>query len=206
MRKNQSNTVIVCGTIVRELSFSHKVLGEGFYATELSVKRLSGVEDIVPIIVSERVIRADELNSGRIVTIHGEFRSYRKHEKEKNKLILFVFVKELFFFDDFDRNTICLDGYICKRPVYRKTSRGREIADVLLAVNRPYGKSDYIPCICWGQKANFASSLKIGTRVQFTGRIQSREYTRKISDEEFETRTAYEVSVNEMKVVYDEQD
>ena len=133
----------------------------------------------------------------------GQFRSYNRHEENKNKLVLSVFVREVNLLESEDEiqrpNSIFLDGYICKEPVYRKTPLGREIADLLLAVNRPYGKSDYIPCICWGRNARFAESFAIGGHIQLWGRIQSREYQKKIDENEYEKRIAYEVSVSKME-------
>ena len=134
-----------------------------------------------------------------------QFRSYNKHEECKNRLVLSVFVREIEFVEDSEEveediksNQIYLDGYICKEPIYRKTPLGREIADLLVAVNRSYGKSDYIPCICWGRNARFASGFEVGGHVQVWGRIQSREYVKKINEDEIEKRIAYEVSVSKI--------
>ena len=136
---------------------------------------------------------------GEYIRIGGQFRSYNRHEEKKNRLVLSVFAREVEFLDEevenAKTNQIFLDGYICKPPVYRKTPLGREIADLLLAVNRPYGKSDYIPCICWGRNARYATTFEIGSHVSVIGRIQSREYVKKLSEDEAERRIAYEVSV-----------
>ena len=160
----ENNQVSMMGKIAAGFTFSHQVFGEGFYMTELLVKRLSDSEDRIPVMVSERLVDVTQDYIGEYVEIHGQFRSYNRHEEKHNRLVLSVFSRELKFVEEEDEtvpvNQIFLDGYICKPPVYRKTPLGREIADVLLAVNRPYGKSDYIPCICWGRNARFASGLK----------------------------------------------
>ena len=169
---------------------------------DVSVKRLSGQADIIPLMVSERLIDVHENYIGCTIEALGQFRSYNRHEGVRNRLLLSIFVREVHFMDEFTdytkTNQIFLDGYICKVPIYRKTPLGREIADILLAVNRPYGKSDYIPCISWGRNARYASSLSVGTKVKIWGRIQSREYTKAISETECEERIAYEVSISKM--------
>lgn len=208
-REQENNKVTLNGEIVRNFEFSHEVYGEGFYTAMLESERLSEVKDIIPIMVSERLVDVRADWTGRFVRVLGQFRSYNKHKGNKNHLILSVFVRE-FAKNEFeheepgsgnDENDISLDGYICKPPTCRKTPLGREIADILLAVNRPYGKSDYIPCIAWGRNAVYASGLEVGTRLQVEGRIQSREYQKQIEDGVYETRTAYEVSVSKMTVV-----
>lgn len=208
-REQENNKATLSGEIVRNFEFSHEVYGEGFYTAMLASERLSGKKDIIPIMVSERLIDVKAEWMGRFARVSGQFRSYNKREGERSHLVLSVFVRE---FEEMefeheesgsgnDENRIFLDGYICKPPIYRKTPLGREIADIVLAVNRPYGKSDYIPMICWGRNAVYASGLEIGTRLQIEGRIQSREYQKRISDNEFETRTAYEVSISKMEMV-----
>lgn len=199
----ENNKVTLSGEIVSNFEFSYERYGEGFYSAMIASERLSGQKDIIPIAVSGRLADVKAEWEGRFVRTQGQFRSYNKHEGERNHLVLSVFVRkfeditdEQMEFEFRHDNEIFLDGYICKQPTYRKTPLGREIADILLAVNRPYGKSDYIPCIAWGRNARFASGLEVGTRLQIEGRIQSREYQKRISDEEYETRTAYEVSVS----------
>ena len=198
----ENNKVSIIGEIVSGFTFSHKVFGEGFYMVDVSVKRLSGQADIIPLMVSERLIDVHENYIGCTIEALGQFRSYNCHEGVRNRLLLSIFVREVHFMDEFTdytkTNQIFLDGYICKVPIYRKTPLGREIADILLAVNRPYGKSDYIPCISWGRNARYASSLSVGTKVKIWGRIQSREYTKAISETECEERIAYEVSISKM--------
>lgn len=170
---------------------------------DVLVRRLSSSKDRIPLMVSERLLDVTQDYTGEFIMASGQFRSYNRHEEQKNRLILSVFVRELSFIeeepDGAKTNTILLDGYICKTPIYRKTPLGREIADLLLAVNRPYGKSDYIPCICWGRNARFAASFEVGEHVQVLGRIQSREYVKRLSETESEKRTAYEVSVSKLE-------
>ena len=199
----ENNQVTIMGKVATEFSFSHEVFGEGFYMVEVEVKRLSNSEDRIPLMISERLIDVTQDYTGEYIMVHGQFRSYNRHEEQKNSLVLSVFVREISFMeeepDGTKTNSIWLDGYICKEPIYRKTPLGREIADLLLAVNRPYGKSDYIPCICWGRNARYASGFEVGEHVQLLGRIQSREYVKRISDTETEKRVAYEVSVSKLE-------
>lgn len=170
---------------------------------EVSVNRLSNFADYIPLMISERLIDTTKSYIGQKVYVTGQFRSYNRHEEVKNRLVLSVFVREIEFIEEeteeMKSNQIMLDGYICKEPIYRKTPLGREIADLLVAVNRSYGKSDYIPCICWGRNARFASRFQVGTHVQIWGRIQSREYVKKISEDQVEKRIAYEVSVSKIE-------
>ena len=201
----ENNQVIMAGEIVSEFVFSHEVFGEGFYMLEISVRRLSNSYDVIPLMISERLIYVTRDYRGETIAVSGQFRSYNRHEEKKNRLVLSVFVRELEFVEEEPEssrtNQIFLEGYICKMPVYRKTPLGREIADLLVAVNRPYGKSDYIPCICWGRNARYASGFEVGAHIQLWGRIQSREYTKKISEEEIERRIAYEVSVSKLEFI-----
>ena len=203
-----NNQVTIAGEVVSEFTFSHEVYGENFYIVNIAVCRLSNSYDIIPVMVSERLMDVKEDYKGCILQATGQFRSYNRHEERKNRLVLSVFAREIEFVDDIGEgaktNQIFLDGYICKAPVYRKTPLGREIADLLLAVNRPYGKSDYIPCICWGRNARFASSFEVGSRCAIWGRIQSREYMKKLSEEQLERRIAYEVSVSKLELVEEE--
>lgn len=202
-----NNQVTIMGEIATGFTFSHEVFGEGFYMVEVLVKRLSNSDDRIPLMISERLIDVKQDYTGSYIMANGQFRSYNRHEEQKNHLVLSVFVREIEFveeqLDGAKTNSILLDGYICKKPVYRKTPLGREIADLLLAVNRPYGKSDYIPCICWGRNARFASGFEVGEHVQILGRIQSREYIKKITETETEKRIAYEVSVSKLECMED---
>jgi single-stranded DNA-binding protein len=200
----ENNQVTIMGEVASQFEFSHEVFGEGFYIVDILVRRLSNSQDIIPVMISERLIDVSQDYTGEYVEVYGQFRSYNRHDEQKNRLILSVFAREIAFIDEepdgAKTNTIFLDGYICKIPVYRKTPLGREIADLLLAVNRPYGKSDYIPCICWGRNARFASGFDVGDHVQVCGRIQSREYIKKISENETQRRIAYEVSVSKIDI------
>lgn len=199
----ENNQVSIMGKVAAEFSFSHEVFGEGFYMTELLVKRLSDSYDRIPVMVSERLVDVSQDYRGEYIQVTGQFRSYNRHEEKKNRLVLSVFARELSFVEEEDdkikSNQIFLDGFICKTPIYRRTPLGREIADMLVAVNRPYGKSDYIPCISWGRNARFASTFEVGGHVQIWGRIQSREYVKKLEGDLTEKRTAYEVSVSKIE-------
>ena len=203
----ENNQVTVMGEIVSDFCFSHEIFGEGFYLVDMGVKRLSESYDVIPLMVSERLIDVNGDYKGMYVCVNGQFRSYNRHEERKNRLVLSVFAREIEFIDELEEsaktNQIYLDGYICKEPIYRKTPLGREIADVLLAVNRPYGKSDYIPCICWGRNARYANSFKVGERCAVWGRIQSREYMKKLNECEAEKRVAFEVSVSKLELLED---
>ena len=201
----ENNQASIIGKISSGFTFSHEVYGEGFYMMDVSVQRLSDSTDTIPVMISERLIDVTRDYVGEYIQIYGQFRSYNRHEEKKNRLVLSVFAREISFVeednDKIKSNQIFLDGYICKTPVYRRTPLGREIADMLLAVNRPYGKSDYIPCICWGRNARFASGFEVGGHVQIWGRIQSREYVKKHEDESTEKRVAYEVSVSKLEYI-----
>ncbi len=201
----ENNQVTVMGEVVSEFSFSHEIFGEGFYMVDVSVKRLSESYDIIPVMVSERLLDVSANYIGVLICVNGQFRSYNRHEERKNRLVLSVFAREVEFVDRLEEssrtNQIFLDGYICKEPIYRKTPLGREIADLLLAVNRPYGKSDYIPCICWGRNARYANNFRVGERCAVWGRIQSREYMKKLDEEHVEKRVAFEVSVSKLELV-----
>lgn len=205
----ENNKVSVIGEVVSEFTFSHEVFGEGFYLVSLAVSRLSDQVDVIPLMVSERLLDVKQDYRGQTVEAIGQFRSYNCHEGVKNRLVLSVFVRELNFLEEFTdctkTNQIYLDGYICKEAIYRKTPLGREIADLLLAVNRPYGKSDYIPCIAWGRNARYASGFAVGSRVRVWGRVQSREYTKKLSETQCEKRVAYEVSVSKLECGPDQE-
>ena len=204
----ENNQVTIIGEVASTFTYSHEVFGEGFYMVDVLVRRLSDSDDRIPLMVSERLIDVTQDYRGSFIMVSGQFRSYNRHEEQKNRLVLSVFVREIEFIeeepDGAKTNYILLEGYICKKPVYRKTPLGREIADLLLAVNRPYGKSDYIPCICWGRNARYASNFEVGEHVQVLGRIQSREYVKKLSETETEVRTAYEVSVSKLECLNEE--
>lgn len=195
----KNNKVFISGEIVSDATFSHEVYGEGFYEFSVRVLRLSGQADILPVTVSERLIESGELSIGKQITALGQFRSYNKLENGKSRLMLTVFIRELLEeSEEKNPNNILLSGYICKPPVYRTTPFNREIADILVAVNRAYNKSDYIPCIAWGRNARFVKNLNVGDRVAISGRIQSREYQKRFSETDVKTMTAYEVSVSKL--------
>ena len=207
-KMNENNKVTIMGEVVSEFTFSHEIYGEGFYLVDILVPRLSDSADQIPLMVSERLLDVKQDYRGEKIKVTGQFRSYNRHEERKNKLVLSVFVREWEFIEEVERsemtNHIELDGFICKEPIYRKTPLGREIADILLAVNRPYGKSDYIPCISWGRNARYANEFQVGSRCKVIGRIQSREYMKKLSEDEVEKRVAYEVSVSKLEVPAEE--
>ena len=200
----KNNKVYLYGEIVSEAVFSHEVYGEGFYEFYVKVMRLSGQADILPVTVSERIM-TEGIKVGATICALGQFRSYNKLEDGKSRLMLTVFIRELLENPPGKNpNSIVLSGYICKPPVYRTTPFNREIADLLIAVNRSYNKSDYIPAIAWGRNARFVRNLQVGDRVALSGRIQSREYQKKQSDESFVSMTAYEVSVSKLAAFDDD--
>ncbi|MBO5889732.1 MAG: single-stranded DNA-binding protein [Clostridia bacterium] len=197
--EKQNNKVYVKGEIITEARFSHEIYGEGFYEMDILVKRLSGQADILPITISERLIESGNLKIGSKLSAIGQFRSYNKQVDGKSKLMLTVFVREVVEDVEYKNpNTIVLSGFICKPPIYRTTPFNREIADILIAVNRAYNKSDYIPCIAWGRNARFVKNLEVGEKVSISGRIQSREYQKKINENETKLLTAYEVSISKL--------
>ena len=224
----ENNYLTLVGKVTSEKRFSHEIYGESFYAFDLQIPRLSGSEDIIPITVSERLINDEMMQIGTRLLIKGQFRSYNSYENEKNRLILTVFAKDVkkleedeqehkidengneVIANDFARkdivtNEVVLIGYICKKPIYRQTPFGREIADILLAVNRAYNKSDYIPSIAWGRNARFCQNLEVGTEVKIVGRIQSRNYEKKLPDGTVINKTAYEISVSKFASVEKEE-
>lgn len=198
----KNNRVFLSGRVAREPQYSHELFGEGFYEFYLEVKRLSGQTDVLPVTVSERIMNGADLTEGALVALSGQFRSYNKLENEHSKLMLTVFVRDFLPYDPDEQNPnlVELNGYICKPPVYRTTPFNREICDVLLAVNRGYNKSDYIPCIAWGRNARFVRDAEVGVNVIIGGRIQSRKYNKKLPDETIEERIAYELSVSKITV------
>lgn len=199
----KNNQVTIMGEVASKFIYSHDVSGKGFYMVDVLVKRLSNSDDRIPLMISERLVDVHRDYTGEYIMVTGQLRSYNRHDEQKNSLVLSVFVREFALVEEeLDRtktNNILLDGYICKVPIYRKTPLGREIADLLLAVNRPCGKSDYIPCICWGRNARFASGFEVGEHLRIVGRVQSREYEKKLSESEKEKRVAYEVSISKIE-------
>lgn len=213
---SENNHIIMVGKVTSDKRFSHEIYGEKFYIFDLSVPRLSGNSDIIPITISERLMVNGELPIGTKITVEGQFRSYNSYGEGKNKLVLTVFAKNVTLLEDqenevearkdFISNEVTLIGYICKKPVYRQTPFGREIADLLLAVNRAYNKSDYIPCIAWGRNARFCENIEVGTEVKVVGRVQSRTYEKKYEDGTSETKVAYEVSISSLEIVKQDDD
>lgn len=210
----ENNYLTLVGKVTGEKRFSHEIYGERFYVFNLEIPRLSGNSDIIPITVSERLIKEETLQEGHQLLVKGQFRSYNSYENEKNRLILTVFAKDIVEVEekaedeenemvkkDTITNEVVLVGYICKKPIYRQTPFGREISDLLLAVNRAYNKSDYIPCIAWGRNARFCQDIEVGTQVKVVGRVQSRQYEKKHDDGTVEVRVAYEVSVGSLEVI-----
>ncbi len=210
----ENNYLTLVGKVTGDKKFSHEIYGESFYVFNLEVPRLSGNSDTIPITVSERLITDEMLAQGNNLLVKGQFRSYNSYENEKNKLILTVFAKDVMEVEeqaneeenemvkkDMITNEVVLVGFICKQPIYRQTPFGREIADILLAVNRAYNKSDYIPTIAWGRTARFCQNLEVGTKVKVVGRVQSRMYEKKHEDGTVESRIAYEVSIGSLEIV-----
>lgn len=210
----ENNYLTLVGKVTGEKEFSHEIYGERFYTFKLGIPRLSGNQDMIPITISERLIGEDTLQEGKKLLVKGQFRSYNSYENEKNRLILTVFAKDVMEVEEKEEdeeneivkkdtitNEVVLIGYLCKKPIYRQTPFGREISDILLAVNRAYNKSDYIPCISWGRNARFCQNLEVGSQVKVVGRVQSRTYEKKQEDGTVQTRVAYEVSVGSLEVL-----
>ena len=213
----ENNRLTLVGKVTSDKVFSHEIYGEKFYIFNLSVPRLSGSEDIIPITISERLITDEMLTEGNKLLIKGQFRSYNSYENERNKLILTVFAKDVeeikeaeeqeesdIVKKDETTNEVVLIGFVCKKPIYRQTPFGREIADLLLAVNRAYNKSDYIPTIAWGRNARFCQNLEVGAQVKIIGRVQSRQYEKKYEDGTSEMKVAYEVSICSLELINEE--
>lgn len=202
----ENNKIELCGVIASVPELNHKTYGENFYGFRLSCSRKSTEKDMLPIIVSDRLVEIKDLQVGKKISVKGQVRTFNKHiSDDKRKLLIMVFARDVREVEEESEsapefnNNVKLSGYICKPPVYRVTPKGREIADVLIAVNRMYGKADYIPCITWGRNARYTGNLDVGTRIDVEGRLQSREYTKKLDDGTEEIRTAYEISVSRIE-------
>lgn len=206
----ENNMVTISGKVSSEVEFSHEVYGEGFFYFMLDVPRLSDSYDRIPVTISERLASKDKLEIGTIIEVEGQFRSYNSYNNIGNRLLLTVFARDIIFLEDEKKirnpNQIYLNGFICKKPIYRTTPFGREITDILLAVNRPYNKSDYIPCIAWGRNARFSENLVVGDNIKIWGRIQSRSYQKKLDTGDVLTKVAYEVSISKMEIAGTEQE
>jgi primosomal replication protein N len=199
-----NNQAEVIGEIADAFVLNHEIYGERFYTFSLKIPRLSGTHDNIKVMVSERLLTDEDYKIGDQVEVSGQFRSYNNYDNGENRLVLTVFAKDIHLFDSLERknpNSLYLNGFICKKPVYRTTPFGREITDLLLAVNRSYNKSDYIPIIAWGRNARYCKDFEVGDNVQVWGRIQSRNYQKRISEDDVITRTAYEVSINRLERV-----
>jgi single-stranded DNA-binding protein len=197
-KAHENNQVILKGKVVEEPVYSHSLYGEKFYSLMLEVPRLSGVSDTLPVMVSDRLLHLMNVSVEDEIGVIGQLRSYNRMIDGKNRLILTVFARHISPPEDVtdNPNQVLLEGYICRTPVYRTTPFGREITDLLIAVNRPYNKSDYIPVISWGRNARFAETLEVGQKVFIHGRMQSRQYQKKLPDGNVENHTAFEVSVS----------
>lgn len=206
----ENNKVSLFGKVVSEPIFSHEVYGEKFYEFSMEVNRLSESVDIIPVVFSERLIPIEEIKLKLNVQILGQYRSYNNQQAEgRSKLVLMVFAREVEVTDEMtlnNANEIFLEGFVCKKPNYRKTPFGREISDLLIAVNRAYNKSDYIPCIAWGRNAKYCESFNVGDKVRVYGRVQSREYEKKFESGEVEKKVAYEISVSKLELVKEEEE
>lgn len=203
-----NNKAAVIGTVEKEPEFNHEIYGEKFYMFTVAVARLSDINDYIRVMISERLIGDMAITKGRTFEISGQFRSYNSYNNEENKLVLTLFAKDIEVYDEQKHknpNVIYLNGFVCKPPVYRTTPFGREITDMLVAVNRTYNKSDYIPVIAWGRNARYCRNLKVGDNIIIRGRIQSRDYQKHLSDDEVVTRTAYEISISKLEVVDKEE-
>lgn len=199
----KNNSVKLVGDIVSDFEYSHEVYGEKFNRVMLQVERTSGITDTIPLILSERLYGNNDC-VGKKVEVYGQLRTWNQQmENGKTRLIVAVFVRDICFVNDFayHYNSVILEGYVVKPPVYRQTPLGREIADIMIAVNRPYGKSDYIPCISWGRNAKFSGGLKVGDKIEVHGRIQSREYQKKVGKNQFVNRVAYELSISKISLM-----
>ena len=209
--ENGNNYIDVGGRVVSDFVFSHEIYGEGFYRFDVEVDRLSGTGDILPVTVSERIVDKEAMQHGQQVRIIGQIRSYNNYVEadRKNKLVLTVFARDIALVDELPEqcpNEVYLDGYLCKPAVYRTTPFGREIADMLIAVNRSYNKSDYIPCIAWGRNARYAGKLEVGDHIRLWGRMQSRGYQKRLEDGQVLEKVAYEVSVSKVEIATDEHE
>lgn len=208
-RNSKNNQVTICGKVVSGFRFSYEAYGKKYYMVDVDIRRLSGNVDCIPVMISEELADTSKNLIGQCVYVAGEFRSYNQYDGNKRRLKLNVFAKKMVAdgleWDSLEGNAIFLDGYVCRQPVYRITPRGYAIADLLVAVNRPYGRSDYIPCICWGYHAQLAAGFGVSSHIKIWGRIQSREYLKKLNETETEKRVAYEVSINRLEYVDDKK-
>ena len=202
------NIIHLRGEICQNLQFGHELFGEQFYTTTLRVPRLSGAEDFLPITLSERLLMSEPITAGSMLSLEGQLRSYNKVIEGSGRLLITAFAQRRINTeeDEENPNRVQLTGALCKPPSYRTTPFGREIADLMLAVNRSYGKSDYIPCITWGRTARYAANLHIGDKVQIVGRFQGRAYQKQLPDGTTLNKVAYEVSVSRLAALREEKE
>lgn len=198
----ENNIITLMGTVESTPQYSHSVMDENFYSFVLRVPRLSETDDLLPVTFSANIYDENIIKEGAKVRVKGQLRSYNKYSETKTRLILTVFAKDINISDDTDEenpNEIFINGFICKKPVYRKTPFGREITDLIIAVNRAFNRSDYIPAIAWGKNALYCENLEVGSNVLLWGRLQSRNYNKRISENETQIRTAYELSITKIE-------
>ncbi|MGI6752381.1 MAG: single-stranded DNA-binding protein [Anaerovoracaceae bacterium] len=192
----ETNRVELSGKVLSPLEFSHKSYGESFYIFVLGTERKSGYCDEIKVLLSERLIWEGEPVPEDRVRIKGQIRTYNEFVDGANRLNVLVFARDFGYEDSIkDDNKVMLEGYLCKPPICRTSPLGRDICDLMLAVNRMYNKSDYIPCIAWGRNAGYAGSLSVGMKICVSGRMQSREYRKRNEKGESITKVAYEVSI-----------
>lgn len=193
--ENPNNRMLTAGYLAGTPQRSHEVMNEPFYSAVLNVKRLSGAMDSIPITIPGKLIVEGQSLEDKLLLVQGQVRSYNKIVEGSGRLMVTLFAQSIVPTQDNETlNRVELTGALCKPPVYRSTPFGREICDMMLAVNRAFGKSDYIPCIAWGRNAQFASRFRVGDKVHLTGRLQSREYQKLLESGEYITRNAFEVS------------
>lgn len=198
MNVTDTNRAQLSGKVLAPLQYSHTAYDIDFFSGKLCCRRLSGKEDILPFLVPASM--TELLHTGEVL-LRGQIRSYNEYSPEGTHLRLKLFVRQCVGQSVGDCNTVLLEGHICKKPVYRETPFGRQITDLLLAVNRAHGKSDYIPVIVWGKNAQFARELQVGQKIRAEGRFQSRSYEKQLSDGASEQRTAYEISASTIYLI-----
>jgi len=192
--ENPMNRIVAAGVLTEEPVLSHEVMNEPFYAATLEVKRLSGAVDRIPLTLPGKLVPEGGFPLHTLLLVEGQVRSYNKIVEGAGRLMVTLFAQRVTEGGDETMNRVEIVGALCKPPVYRSTPFGREICDMMLAVTRAFGKSDYIPCIAWGRNAQYASRFAVGDKVCVSGRLQSREYQKLLENGEYLVRNAYEVS------------
>ena len=190
------------GCVLSEPVFSHENHGEDYFRIMLQIARLSGSADTLPLLVSRTQLEQTPVFAGERLAAEGEVRSFNNRSGVGSKLVLTVFVRTLRSAqaDEPDCNRLTLQGTLCRAPIYRRTPLGREICDLTLAVNRRYGRADYLPCICWGTVARNCAERAVGDELRLEGRFQSRSYVKKLGEQSV-SRTAYEVSAMSVQLL-----